>query len=133
MTENDLKNKFIDYKTNNNNNDLNSNIIKQLKGVKLTPKKYLKYARFIAKNRGYNPNLLTISKDGIHKLNYDGVNFGRVGYNDKIIYTWLEHNNEIDEGTTKKKYTNYRNRAYTVMKKTNNKYSPASLSFYILW
>ena len=52
---------------------------------------------------------------------------------DKILYTWLEFNNKIEEGTTKKKYTNYRKRAYMVMKKTNNKYSPSSLSYYILW
>jgi len=106
---------------------------KFLKGVDLTLNKYLKMARFVAKNRGYDPDLLNISDDGIHKLNYDGVGFGRVGYNDKIIYTWLEHNNKIPEGTAKLKYTNYRKRAIKVMKETNNKFSRASLSYFILW
>jgi hypothetical protein len=90
-------------------------------------------ARFVANKRGYDGNKLSISNDGIHKLNYDGVKFGRIGYNDKIIYTWLEHNNKIPEGTAKLKYTNYRKRAEKVMKETNNKFSPSSLSYYILW
>ena len=104
-----------------------------LEKINLTPEKYLEFARFIAEHRGYNPDDLELCNDGIHKLEYDGVKFGRVGYNDKIIYSWLEHNNEIPEGTAKLKYTNYRKRAKSIMEKTNNKYSPASLSYFIIW
>lgn len=105
----------------------------QLKNIGLTPKKYLSLVKHVAKKRGYDPKLLSISNDSIHKLNYGGTLFGRVGYNDKIIYAWLEHNNKIPEGTMKKKYTNYRARAEKVMKETNNKYSPSSLSFNLIW
>jgi hypothetical protein len=134
--ENDLKNKFPLVDKVINNKKTSTNVIKfknQLKEIDLSVDDYLKMAQFIAKNRGYDPKKLKISIDGIHKLNYDGINFGRVNYNDKIIYTWLEHNNKIPEGTAKRKYINYRKRAEKVMKQTNNKYSRASLSFYILW
>ncbi len=94
---------------------------------------YLDLVKFIAHNRDYDPRLLKISDDGIHKLEYNNIPFGRVGYNDKIIYGWLEHNGELPEGTMKKKYINYRKRARKVMQETNNKYSPASLSYYLLW
>lgn len=134
--ENDLKNKFplVDKVINNKKTSTNVTKFKnQLKNINLSVDDYLKMAQFIAKNRGYDPEKLKISTDGIHKLNYDGVNFGRVGYKDHIIYTWLEHNNKLPEGTAKLKKMNYRKRAEKVMKATNNKYSRASCSFYILW
>lgn len=106
---------------------------KQLKGVGLDEKKYLEIVKKVAEKRGYNPEKLTISGDGIHKLEYDGVKFGRVNYNDKIIYMWLEKNGKVPKGTTKNKYTNYRARAEKVMKATNNKYSPAALAFNLVW
>lgn len=111
----------------------NENLTQQLKKINLTPKRYLNFARFVSKNRGYNPDLLNICNDGIHKLEYNGVKFGRVGYNDKIIYTWMEYKKLLPEGTAKEKYINYRKRAKDIMIKTNNKFSPASLSYYILW
>jgi len=106
---------------------------KQLNKIGFSIDKYLETAKYVAEKRGYNPNKLTISNDGIHKLNYDGVEFGRVGYNDKIIYAWLELNNKVPKGTTKLKSKNYRLRAEKVMKRTNNKYSPASLAFNFIW
>lgn len=105
----------------------------QLEKINLNPDKYLDFAKFIASHRGYDKNKLQLCNDGIHKLSYDGVKFGRVGYNDKIIYTWLEYNNKVPEGTAKIKYTNYRKRAKKVMEATNNFYSPASMSYNILW
>jgi hypothetical protein len=105
----------------------------QLKEINLTPKKYLDFVKFVAKNRNYNPDLLKFSDDGTHKLEYNNIPFGRVGYNDKIIYSWLEINNKVEQGTAKKKYSNYRKRAKKIMMETNNKFSPASLSFYLLW
>ena len=131
--ENNLKNELHVKQAPNIGQEISTNIIKQLKGINLNPKKYLKMVKFVAENRGYNPDLIKFSDDGLHKFEYDGVKFGRVGYNDKIIYTWLEHNNILPDGTAEEKYLNYRKRAYNVMKKTNNKYSPASLSYYILW
>jgi len=112
----------------------NKNLFKkQLNEYKLTLEEYLNLAKIKAKLNNYNPNLLSISNDGKHKLNYDGINFGKISYKDKIIYAWLEFLNKIDDGTTKLKSNNYRKRSYNVMKKTNNNLSPASLSYYILW
>lgn len=105
----------------------------QLEGYNLTPSQYLDIVKHVAKQRGYNPKKLNLSYDNIHKLDYDGVKFGRVGYKDKIIYSWLEHIGDIPEGTTRTKYQNYRKRAVKVMKETNNKYSPSSLSYYLIW
>ena len=105
----------------------------QLEEIDLTPENYLNLVKIVAEHRKYNPDLLKIADDGIHKLEYNNVKFGRVGYNDKIIYSWLEKLKEVPEGTTKKKYINYRKRAREIMKKTKNKYSPASLSFNLIW
>ena len=111
----------------------NNKFKNQLKEIGLTTDEYLNFAKFIAKNRNYDPNKIKISTDGIHKLEYDNIPFGRVGYKDKIIYCWLEINDKVPEGTAKIKYTNYRKRAEKVMKRTNNKYSRASLSYNLLW
>lgn len=106
---------------------------KQLEKVNLTIDDYLNFVKFIAKNRNYDPNKIKISTDGIHKLEYDDIKFGSVGYNDKIIYCWLEINDKLPEGTAKIKYTNYRKRAEKVMLKTKSRYSPASLSYNLIW
>jgi hypothetical protein len=105
----------------------------QLEEIGLTEENYLNLGKIIASHRKYKPELLKISDDGIHKLEYNNIKFGRVGYNDLIIYTWLEYNKMITEGTAKLKKINYRKRARGIMKKTKNKYSPASLSYNILW
>jgi hypothetical protein len=94
---------------------------------------YLEAARTAAKENDYDPSLLQHATDGVHKLVYDRVPFGRKGYKDRILYAYLEKNNKVPEGTTEKKYKNYRKRARAVMLKTKNKYSPASLAYYILW
>jgi hypothetical protein len=133
ITENILDTKEYNIKPTKSGTGKENNFKEQLEKINLTPKKYLSLVKFVAKKRNYDDKLLKICNDGIHKLEYDGVKFGRVGYNDKIIYAWLEHNNKVPEGTMKMKYTNYRKRAKKIMEETNNKYSPASLSFYLIW
>ena len=94
-------------------------------------------AKGIAKERGYDPSKLRLSKDGKHKLEYEHNNkwikFGRSGYNDFITYMYNHYLGNITYATAVLKMKNYRKRAYSVMKKTGNIYSPASLSYYILW
>lgn len=128
--KNDLKEYFSKNKK-IKNDDISFE--KQLNEIGLTPEDYLNLVKTVAKHRNYNPELIKISDDGIHKLNYDGIKFGRVGYRDKIIYYWLEKIGKIPKGTAKEKYINYRKRAKDVMIKTKNKYSPASLSYNIIW
>jgi hypothetical protein len=105
----------------------------QLQHQEINANEYLNLARNVAINRGYNPALLSFADDKTHKLNYNGVKFGRIGYNDKLIYAILEEKGKLPQGTTLKQSTNYRKRAMGVMQNTNNRYSPASLSYYILW
>lgn len=115
-------------------NELNDNIfLKQLKKINLKDEYYLKFARKMAKHYGYNPLKLSFANDNKHKLNYDNIYFGRVNYNDFIIYSWLEYNNLVPKGTAEKKRINYKKRAYKKMVESKNKYSPATLAYYINW
>jgi len=99
----------------------------RLQSIGLYPDLYLKLVKNIASKNGYNPDLLTFSDDKKHKLSYNGIKFGANGYNDYIIYSLLHEN------IAEKKRENYRKRAKEVMLKSGSKYSPASLSYYILW
>ena len=51
---------------------------------------FLQKAKARARATGYNPSLLTLAHDGVHKLTYQspmGVrHFGRLGYGDFIYY-----------------------------------------------
>jgi hypothetical protein len=112
---------------------INKNFENQLNNIGLDSKDYLYYARFLAKNRGYEPNLIEFSDKKNKKLMYNNeIHFGAVNYNDKIIYSFLELNDKIPKGTTKIKVDNYRKRAEEIKNKSN-KYSPSNLSYYILW
>ena len=89
---------------------------------------YLSIAKENASNNNYNPDLLTFSNDGIHKLEYDGVKFGRVNYNDFIIYQLMGDDSALQ------KRNNYLKRATNI--KGNWKYnmmSPNNLAIRILW
>ncbi len=109
---------------------------KKPKFKKISDKLLLHIAKGIAKERGYDASKLKLSKDKIHKLEYyhdKWIPFGRYGYNDFITYMYNHQlgNMTYDQAVLKMK--NYRKRAYATMKKTGNIYSPASLSYYILW
>jgi len=107
--------------------------VKQLHKLNITPEDYLNFARMRAKKEGYNPKLLFLSDDDKHKLIYDNVPFGAVGYNDFILYSVMAVDHKITKEQAINKRINYRKRAYDMMIKSNNKFSPASLSYFILW
>lgn len=107
---------------------ISNKFMNQLTKLDIDPEKYLFIARENAKMKGYNPELLEYADDNIHKLKYVDVPFGRVGYNDFIIYLFT-----TDEQTALNKRKNYRKRAYKVMEETNDKQSPATLAYEILW
>jgi hypothetical protein len=90
--------------------------------------KYLKLVKQNAKNNGYEPNKLKWAEDGKHKFTYENIPFGAMKYNDYLLYQ-LKEGSKVAEI----KRRNYRKRAESTMKATNNKFSPASLSYYILW
>jgi len=97
----------------------------QLEKLKIDHKQYLKIAKDRAKQKGYDPKLLFFSTDGIHKLEYDNIPFGRVGYKDYIIYTL----------TDPKKAEQARNRFHKSHSKINDsgRFSPNQLALNINW
>ena len=106
----------------------------QLKKINLSPETYLKRAKRAASKTGYNPSLLTFSNDSIHKLNYNGVKFGRVGYGDFIIWTHNEKNGIVPKGYANMKRNVFRTSHGLI--KGNWKKNPESknnLAINILW
>jgi len=111
---------------------------KQLEKVGLTHDKYMKQVKLLAKDTGYDPSKVHMSEDEDHKCVYhspDGdVYFGKVGYGDFIIYSWLEKQGEEDEGFAEMKRNAYVSRASNIKGNwKNNKYSPNNLAINLLW
>lgn len=99
-----------------------------------SPQEYLKKAKLYAKASGYDPNLLTFSEDYIHKLDYNGVVFGRVGYGDFILWTMREEAGEAPTGYAEKKRKGYLARASQIKGDwKNKKESKNNLAIKILW
>lgn len=76
--------------------------VKQLGEIGLTSTEYLHEAKLRARQAGYDPSLLSYANDGVHKLQYmtpHGLRrFGRVGYNDYIIWSYLEQEDKVPKG-----------------------------------
>lgn len=95
---------------------------------------YMAVAKIKAEHTGYNPDLLEWADDDIHKLKYNGVKFGRKGYNDFIIYAIRANNGEITKEEALKHRKNYLARATKIKGKwKDNKESPNNLAINILW
>ena len=106
---------------------------KQLEDKNITHDQYMKAASKAAKKSDYDPSKLEMSSDGDHKLTYttpDGqvVPFGKVDYNDYIIYT-------LSKNTNADKYRKaYLARATKIKGDwESDKYSPNNLAINILW
>ena len=116
-----------------------SSFKKQLIAVGINPKKYLKAAREKAEDEGYDVSTLDFSDDGVHKLRIctaegDVRRFGRVGYNDSLIYSHLEAMNQVPKGTTKEKQSRFVKSHMKIKGKwKQDDYSPNWLSIRILW
>ena len=90
---------------------------------------YLRIMKSIAETAGYDPDELTLAKDGIHKLDLSGIKFGNIQYPDFILFLM---NGEIDEA--KKHRQNFLTR--TANMKGNwkkDKYSRNNLARRIIW
>jgi len=111
-------------------------ILSELRGgiKNVDNKLYLTIAKMKAEQNGYNPELLIFADDSIHKLDYNGVKFGRIGYNDFIIYSIKAHNKEITKEEALEHRKNYLARATKIKGNwKNNKESPNNLAINILW
>jgi DNA adenine methylase len=106
---------------------------KQLEKDSITHEMYMDAAGKAAKKNGYDSSKLEMASDGTHKLTYTtpegkAVPFGRVSYNDFIIYT-LTKNKDAD-----KHRDAYRARATNIKGDwEKDKYSPNNLAINILW
>jgi DNA adenine methylase len=106
---------------------------KQLKEKNITHNQYMKAVSKAAKKNGYDPSKLEMSDDGDHKLIYttpegNEVPFGKVDYNDFIIYT-------LSKNTNADRYRKaYLARATQIKGDwKSDKYSPNNLAINILW
>jgi len=105
-----------------------------LDGIGMSPKQYLMEARNNANKHGYDADTLEFSEDGVAKLVYEGVGFGRVGYRDFIIWRHLENTNQVPRGTAKKRQSAYLARARGIRGAWRaNPNSRNSLAITILW
>ena len=112
---------------------------KQLETLGLSPSKYIQIARKKAKAAGYNPQHLSFANDGEHKLALlvkagKEVKFGRVGYNDHLIWSHLESEGRAPKGTAETKRATFR-KSHSAMggEWKEDKYSPNNLALRILW
>ena len=95
---------------------------------------YLKIAKERAKDAGYDPDLLGLSDNGINKLEYDGVPFGRHPYGDFIIWSILEDRNDVRKGFAEMKQDTYQKSHSRIKGKwKNDPLSPNALSLAINW
>lgn len=112
---------------------------KQLVELGIEPDHYLEMARKNAKDKGYDPDAIHFSDDKIHKLRIerpDGkvVRFGRVNYNDYLIWSHLEMNNQASKGTASEKQNRFwRSHSKIKGKWKEDKYSPNWLALNVLW
>ena len=105
-----------------------------LDGIGMSPKQYLNEAKNNANKHGYDAEDLLFSEDGVAKLVYEGVAFGRVGYRDFIIWRHLENTNQVPRGSAKKRQSAYLARARGIKGAwRGNPISRNSLAISILW
>lgn len=119
--------------------NVNIGFINQLENIGLDYNKYLKKARQQAKQNGYNEKDLFISDKKPYKLmitDDEGRKryFGRTGYNDFIIYKYLESINEVEKGYSDKMRDRYI-KSHSKIKGNwkDDDFSPNMLSLLINW
>jgi hypothetical protein len=96
-------------------------------------------ARRNAADKGYDPKAVEFSDNNTHKLMIttpDGKvrRFGRVKYNDFLIWSHLEANKEVSKGTAEEKQDRFW-KSHLKIKGDwkKDKYSPNWLALNILW
>lgn len=112
--------------------------IKQLTEVGMTSTEYLHAAKLRAYQAGYDPSLLSFANDNIHKLQYKTPNgirkFGRVSFNDFIIWKHLEDEGTVDPGFADNKRNTYHKSHERISQIYKlDRYSANALSLKINW
>ena len=116
-----------------------SQFLRELKEIGLTPTAYLREARRRAKQSGYDSKALRFAEDGIHKLVMTDpkgrqTKFGRVGYKDHLMWSHLERQRSVEEGTAEAKKRRFQT-SHRAMKGDwkKNPYSANWLALRVLW
>ena len=111
----------------------------QLEKIGLGSSSYLKEARRRAKEHHYPYKLLGFASDGTHKLAIPDANgrmvaFGKVGYGDHIIYSYLEKHQKVPSGTADAKQRTF-HKSHSRIKGdwASKPFSPNNLALRVLW
>lgn len=110
----------------------------ELNKIGFDPKVYLQIAKTTAEENGYDPDDINFSDNRDSKLmikdKHRNIHFGKVGYNDFIIWRYLEVKNEVEDGTANKKQKAYLARSSKIKGDwKNDKFSKNNLARKILW
>jgi hypothetical protein len=102
------------------------------------PSNYLSIIRRQAGAAGYDPTMLNLATDGVHKaIMTDGkkhVKFGKLGMADFHLLKIAERAGKVPKGESDKRRESYLKRSAGIRGDwANNKYSPNRLSRSILW
>ena len=102
------------------------------------PSNYLTIIRKQSKAEGYDPAMLHLADDGVHKaVITDGrrnIKFGKLGMADFHLLKIAERAGRIEKGEAEKRRDAYLKRSAGIRGEwANNKYSPNRLSRSILW
>lgn len=111
----------------------------QLREVGIDPATYLAEAKAKAKKAGYDETKLEFSDNKTHKLRIETpegktVRFGRVDYNDNLIWSHLERKNQVPKGTANDRRDRFW-KSHTKIKGQwkKNRHSPNCLALLVLW
>jgi hypothetical protein len=102
------------------------------------PTGWLKVVKQIAKRAGYDPASIREANGGKKLLittpEGKDVSFGASGMGDYIIYSLLEKQGKVPDGTAERHRKSYLSRATKIKGNwKSNKYSPNNLAIRILW
>jgi hypothetical protein len=111
---------------------------KQLTSLGLNPDDYLATVKHLAKKYRYDPDKISFSNDGKHKIVYDseqGIRkFGAVGYGDFIIWSFLEKHGKAPKGIANTKRAVFvKSHKAMVRDYGVTDLSPNTLAIRILW
>ena len=111
---------------------------KQLLSLGIPPEDYLLTVKHLASKYRYDPEKISFSLDGKHKLVYDSekgpVKFGAVGYGDFLIWKFLEKRGKVEKGLAdKKRDTFVKSHSAMGEKYDLGSLSPNTLAIRILW
>jgi hypothetical protein len=108
----------------------------ELKSIGMSPAAYLRQARKQAKLWGYPPsNFVFSDREGYKVMSQEPRrHFGRIGYGDFILWTFLERRGDVKKGEAESRRERFW-ASHTKIKGDWKKddYSPNNLALRILW